>query len=290
MTDSQQTIVEVATGTAADSAMPPSSTVKPRRVKIFTVHGTFSHEATWDDWVPASVGNVSQPNLKPFNFVNVLSDYLSAQKVAFEKADHTQYNWSGLNSHDERRTSAIGLKKLIERELKATEKEHGKPYKEYYDGGVYVVAHSHGGTISRLAMNLWDKDQEYYGPERRVDPTTKAITFDELKHDDHCEHCQQERNGTVGPNSVDRPDCVITFGSPFVTFEERSGGLLAAKLTVWSFRFLTLLPLLAYYGFLLSRPLAVVPVSLAPSPKGSLILYPAWHYSAIRRPRSCCSC
>ena len=39
----------------------------------------------------------------------------------------------------------------------------------------------------------------------------------------------------------------LRFGSPFVTFEERKGGLLAAHIVVWSLRFLTLLPLLAYY-------------------------------------------
>lgn len=240
----------VATPTVAPSMPPPSiTTPSRRRVKIFTVHGTFAHESAWDDWISdTSAGHVS--SAKPSNFVNLLSDYLKAQNVAFDEADHTQYNWSGLNSHDERRTSAIGLKKLIEHELSQTQARYGKSYKDYYDGGVYVVAHSHGGTISRLAMNLWDKDQAYYGPEKRVDPLTKTVIFDELKHDDHCEQCKQERNGTVGPNTVDRPDCVITFGSPFVTFEERSGGLLAAKITVWSFRFLTLLPLLAYFAFM----------------------------------------
>lgn len=251
VTDSQQNITAAVKRMPADSASLASTTLTRRRVKIFTVHGTFSHEAAWDDWDAEAADNDRQSKGPPRNFVNLLSEYLKSQNVAFDELDHTQYNWSGLNSHDERRTSAIGLKKLIERELAQTQQKYGKPYKEYYDGGVYIIAHSHGGTISRLAMNLWDKDQEYYGPEKRVDPTTKTVIFDELKHDDHCEHCQQERNGNVGPNTVDRPDCVITFGSPFVTFEERSGGLLAAKITVWSFRFLTLLPLLAYYGFLL---------------------------------------
>ena len=71
-----------------------------------------------------------------------------------EELDHTQYNWSGGNSHDERRVAAIGLKKLIQDELSKTVRTHGK---DYYDK-VFIVAHSHGGTISRLAMNLWDKE------------------------------------------------------------------------------------------------------------------------------------
>ncbi len=239
-------------GNLADtSGPPPGGDRRGRRVKVFTVHGTFSNEAEWDNWDSAASDEMRRRQGKPRNFVNQLSDYLKSQGVIFDELDHTQYNWSGGNSHDERRTSAIGLKKLIERELSQTLSRVGKPYKEYYDGGVYVIAHSHGGTISRIAMNLWDKEAEYYGPERRLDASTQAVLFDELRHDDHCAHCRQQRNGDVGPNTVDRPDCIITFGSPFVTFVERSGGLLAARMAVWSFRFLTVLPLLAYFGFVM---------------------------------------
>ena len=70
-------------------------------------------------------------------------------------------------------------------------------------------------------MNLWDKDQDYYDP-------VKTDHFDELKHDDECPTCMRTRNGTVGRNTVRRPDGVITFGSPFVTFEKRWGGMLTA--------------------------------------------------------------
>ena len=79
-----------------------------RRVKIFTVHGTFSHEAQWDNWA------VDDSPDKPENkrhFVNRLANYLNKQGVQFDENDHTEFNWSGGNSHDERRTAAIGLEK-----------------------------------------------------------------------------------------------------------------------------------------------------------------------------------
>ena len=151
--------------------------------------------------------------------------------VALEELDHTQYNWSGGNSHDERRVAAIGLKKLMQEELSKAYEQHGR---DYYDK-VFIIAHSHGGTISRLAMNLWDKDDDYYDP-------VKTVLLDELKHDDECPTCLRIRNGTVGRNSVQRPDGVITFGSPFVSFEPRSGGLLTARLSAWVLRLLIAAP------------------------------------------------
>jgi hypothetical protein len=85
-------------------------------------------------------------------------------------------------------------------------------------------------------MNLWDKEDGYYDP-------VKNAQIDELKHDDECPTCLRTRNGMVGRNSVRRPDGVITFGSPFVTFEERSGGLFTARLSAWVFRILAATPL-----------------------------------------------
>ena len=70
----------------------------------------------------------------------------------------------------------------------------------------------------------------------------KNAQLDELKHDDECPTCLRTRNGMVGRNSVRRPDGVITFGSPFVSFERRSGGLLTARLSAWVFRFLVAIP------------------------------------------------
>jgi hypothetical protein len=215
---------------------PVAAARTPRRVKIFTVHGTFAHEADWDNWDPKAADEAKRQSGQPRNFVNRLSDELRESGVGFDRADHTEYNWSGGNSHDERRTAAIGLKKLIEKELTRTQDEHGLSNQQYYDGGAYVIGHSHGGTLSRIAMNLWDKDSDYYQPVKVIDPVTGVVTHDEFKHDDHCAHCKQERHGKVGPNTVERPDLVITLGSPFVTFEDRSNGLLAAKIAVWGFR------------------------------------------------------
>ncbi|HUS97999.1 MAG TPA: DUF2235 domain-containing protein, partial [Hyphomicrobiaceae bacterium] len=81
-----------------------------RRVKIFTVHGTFDHQAGWDNW---SGVDTAGKDISASLFVRRLGEKLRAQGIDFDELDHTQYNWSGGNSHDERRIAAIGLKKLI---------------------------------------------------------------------------------------------------------------------------------------------------------------------------------
>jgi lipoprotein NlpI len=216
---------------------------QPRRVKVFTVHGTFAHETDWDDWDRADEAKKPQRA-----FINQLAGHLKERGVALEELDHTQYNWSGGNSHDERRVAAIGLKKMIQEELTKSYDRHGE---DYYDK-VFIVGHSHGGTISRLAMNLWDKDDDYYDP-------IKTAQFDELKHDDECPTCLRIRNGHMGRNSVRRPDGVITFGSPFVSFEKRSLGLFTARLSAWVFRILIAIPLgLLLYLAYSFRPYPVV--------------------------------
>ena len=224
----------------AEAAKP--DTGRPRRVKVFTVHGTFAHGTDWDDWDPAD-----DPMKAQRAFINRLATHLKERGVILEELDHTEYNWSGGNSHDERRVAAIGLKKLMQEELSKADAQHGK---DYYDK-VFIVAHSHGGTISRQAMNLWDKDDDYYDP-------VKTAQLDELKHDDECPTCLRVRNGLVGRNSVRRPNGVITFGSPFVTFEKRSLGLFTAWLSAWVFRILAAVPLglLVYlaYKFLGAYP------------------------------------
>lgn len=210
---------------------------QPRHVKIFTVHGTFANETTWDNWDEKD--DAARP-AETRSFINRLSDKLREQGLILEPGDHSEYNWSGGNSHDERRAGAIGLKKHIVGVMAEDEKAHGP---NYYDGA-YVISHSHGGTISRMAMNMWDKPDNYYDP-------LKTESYDEFKNDDTCQNCKRSRNGSVGHGTVARPNGVITFGSPFVTFEPRKGGLLTAWLGAWVFRafalaFVAIVGLLAF--------------------------------------------
>ena len=230
------------------------NTERPRRIKVFMVHGTFAHEADWDNWDGKDDAKKEQRA-----FVNRLATHLKERGVVLEELDHTQYNWSGGNSHDERRVAAIGLKKLIQEELSKADERHGS---DYYDK-VFIVAHSHGGTISRLAMNLWDKDEGYYDPVRNAQ-------IDELKLDDECPTCLRTRNGMVGPNSVRRPDGVITFGSPFVTFERRWGGMLAATIGVWVYRIMALLPLLGLLYYLVQQG-AITQAGGSPVPQSGIV-------------------
>ena len=220
-----------------------------RRVKIFTVHGTFDHEAGWDNW---SAKDKDGEDISGTLFVRRLSEKLRNHGIDFDEVDHTQYNWSGGNSHDERRIAAVGLKKAIEQELA------GKDIKREYSGGVYVIGHSHGGTVARLTMNLWAKNYDYYEPIEGKGPAA-------FKHDDECPVCRRERNGEVGPNTVPPPDGVITFGSPFVRFKKRSAGLLTAKLGAWVFFGLALIATaaIAIYLHSVARELIVPNVDVA---------------------------
>jgi hypothetical protein len=86
-------------------AKPPAQTAQsaadaPRRVKIFTVHGTFAHETDWDNWDAKDDAKKEQRA-----FINLLAAHLKQHGVGLEELDHTQYNWSGGNSHDERRVA-----------------------------------------------------------------------------------------------------------------------------------------------------------------------------------------
>lgn len=248
MTYRPRALVPVITERAKPAARPDPA--KLRRIKVFTVHGTFAHDADWDNW-DAKDDNTRKSDERAF--INRLSHQLRERGVTLDELDHTQYNWSGGNSHDERRTAAIGLKKLIETELGEKQARHGK---DYYDA-VYIIGHSHGGTVSRLAMNLWDKGHDYY------DPIANAH-FDEFKHDDQCATCMRARNGKVGPSTVLRPNGVITFGSPFVSFEKRRAGLLTAQIGAWVFRAMSLIPLAVLYAIYEFDFLPAVVASMLP--------------------------
>lgn len=200
-----------------------------RRIKVYTVHGTFAHEASWDDWdVEAEPDDPHSP------FVNRLSDFLLDEGIVFEQVDHEQYNWSGGNSHDERRIAAINLKRHIELDLLKQfqgANDVQEAIRSHYDGGVFVVGHSHGGTIARLAMNLWEKPFDYF------EPLSDENIEVEIRHEDKCPVCKQSRGILEDrPNEIPRPDGVITFGSPFVRFEKRALGLASTKMLVWVLR------------------------------------------------------
>lgn len=214
-----------------------------RRIKIYTVHGTFAHEAEWDNWKD-DLG----PDDPEIPFVNRLSGFLKDEGIAFSKVDHEQYNWSGGNSHDERRIAAINLKRHIESDLiqqfeGANDLE--RAVRDHYNGGVFVVGHSHGGTVARLAMNLWDKSYDYYEPLLSDDLEA------EVKTEDKCPVCKQSR-GIIDdrPNEIPRPDGIITFGSPFVRFEKRAMGLASTQILIWVLRIAGL----AGMAFLMTMP------------------------------------
>jgi uncharacterized protein (DUF2235 family) len=280
---------------AASGQAPPLEEGKKRRVKVFVVHGTFAHDTDWIPWddtdpftarafpaeksLPPPPGhhpgvtpaqhdagedavraavNAAQEIPKQRQFINRLSEELWMRDVILAPGDFTAYSWSGGNSHDERRTGAIGLKHTIEAEINKKKAEG-----VHYDS-VYVIGHSHGGTIARLAVNTWDKDFNSYTPLRNDEEMRK---HDGFKLDDDCPTCFQKRNGRWIANSVPRPNAIITLGSPFVMFEPRRAGLLTARIAVGVFRAMALIPALALLGYFLlglmgakvgAKPLAVL--------------------------------
>ena len=106
-----------------------------KRIRVITVHGTFDPGALWDN--PDST------------FVHGLSERLGAAGCAL---DLYNYEWSGENSHEARREAAEGLADRVEEDLESRE------FRE-----VFVIGHSHGGTIARLAMNLMQGDRRPSG-------------------------------------------------------------------------------------------------------------------------------
>lgn len=95
-----------------------------RRVKAILVHGTFASDAAWDD-----------PDAK---FSTRLRERLAADGAELVTEE---FQWSGENSHEARRIAAEALAEKLR--------------VEGYDGAdeLYLVGHSHGGTVTRLALN-----------------------------------------------------------------------------------------------------------------------------------------
>jgi hypothetical protein len=69
----------------APTANPIVSGTKRKRVKIFTVHGTFDTEAGWDDWNLDS----KRPDGSYALFINRLRQELGDRQIEIEKEDHT---------------------------------------------------------------------------------------------------------------------------------------------------------------------------------------------------------
>ncbi|MBX2855734.1 MAG: hypothetical protein KTR21_12150 [Rhodobacteraceae bacterium] len=103
-----------------------------RNFRVITVHGTFDKNATWD-------------NEDQF-FVSTLR-----QDLAAGGADLSVKNleWDGDNNHDIRRAGADKLMGVMREEL-------AKP--EYDE--VFIVGHSHGGTVARMAVNSLEPDEK----------------------------------------------------------------------------------------------------------------------------------
>ena len=106
-----------------------------KRIRVITVHGTFDPGALWDN--PDSV------------LVQGLTERLGDAGAAL---DLYNYEWSGENSHEARREAAEGLADLMTDDLES---------RRFRD--VFVIGHSHGGTVARLAANLMRSDRRPTG-------------------------------------------------------------------------------------------------------------------------------
>lgn len=106
-----------------------------KTIRVITVHGTFDPGAAWDD--PDSV------------LVHGLREKLGAAGRAL---DVFNFEWSGENSHEARRDAAERLAHQVDQDV------HNRAFAE-----VFVIGHSHGGTIARLAMNLMRSDRRPAG-------------------------------------------------------------------------------------------------------------------------------
>ncbi len=96
-----------------------------RRVKAVLVHGTFANQTDWDD--------------PDGPFAAALKERLAADGAHLTVEE---FRWSGLNAHEARRDAAVALAEKLTRDCAAGWDE------------LFVVAHSHGGTVTRLALNL----------------------------------------------------------------------------------------------------------------------------------------
>lgn len=105
-----------------------------RRVKAILVHGTFARDTDWDD-----------PDAP---FATALKTRLAEHG---DTLDVEEYGWSGENAHDARRVAAEGLAEKLRAEGRG----------DYDD--LFLIGHSHGGTVVRLALNKLGEEERPTG-------------------------------------------------------------------------------------------------------------------------------
>ena len=188
------------------------ATKAAKRVKVILVHGTFATNASWDDdpldeitrdgGDPKNILHRRQIDNKSTGvFVPALRKLLREQGEGVELVTE-RFLWSGLNSHEARRAAAVALALRLQRGFPTrydpVEQDYtaerltgpqGRevPADEEFDE-IYVIAHSHGGTIARLAMNLLPEEAKPTGvitfgspfvrfKPRRIDSVTRILSW-----------------------------------------------------------------------------------------------------------------
>lgn len=111
-----------------------------KKIKIILVHGTFAKMTNWDD-CGEEKGEAHNVYKGDSPFVRELRQALKKRDVELTVAT---LNWSGKNSHQARRQAALEMNRMLQ----------GLDDPEAFRDGLFVIAHSHGGTVARLALNL----------------------------------------------------------------------------------------------------------------------------------------
>ncbi|MEM9099162.1 MAG: hypothetical protein AAGC79_11640 [Pseudomonadota bacterium] len=110
-----------------------------KKIKVLLVHGTFANMTNWDD---CEEERDEEHNIYKGDgpFVGQLRALLQDRGV---DPTFSSFNWSGENSHGARREAAIALNEEIQ-------SHEGRPVCR---DGLFLIGHSHGGTVARLAVN-----------------------------------------------------------------------------------------------------------------------------------------
>lgn len=170
-------------GEAAETNVHRKDAKTPKRIKAILVHGTFATNASWDD---DPEDKISRDGGDPSNrkhmrelenkstgvFVPALRAQL-AEVANGAQLTTERFLWSGDNRHQARRAAAVALVDRLKRgfptrydpsEEAYTDERLVRPNgaaapddKEFDE--IFVIGHSHGGTIARLAMGLVSENE-----------------------------------------------------------------------------------------------------------------------------------